>query len=90
LAIEIHTSLSAGRGIRSLEQLAEIYGLPQAIRLDNGPELRSAILTQLCEEKGIKPRYIQPGKLSQNAFIERLNRSYRHEVLDVYLLKEPD
>ena len=41
LAIEIDTSLPAGRVIRILEQLGEIYGLPQAIRLDNGPELRS-------------------------------------------------
>jgi len=36
LAIEIDTSLPAGRVIRTLEQLGEIYGLPQAIRLDNG------------------------------------------------------
>jgi putative transposase len=43
LAIEIDTSLPAGRVIRTLEQLGEIYGLPQAIRLDNGPELRSTV-----------------------------------------------
>ena len=35
LAIEIDTSLPSGRVIRTLEQLGEIYGLPQAIRLDN-------------------------------------------------------
>ncbi len=37
LAIEIDTSLPAGRVIRTLEQLGEIYGLPQSIHLDNGP-----------------------------------------------------
>ena len=41
LTIEIDTSLPAGRVIRTLEQLGEIYRLTQAIRLDNGPELRS-------------------------------------------------
>ena len=46
LAIEIDTSLPSGRVIRTLEQLGEIYELPQAIRLDNGPELRSATLVQ--------------------------------------------
>ncbi len=85
LAIEIDTSLPAARVVRTLEQLGEVYGLPQALRLDNGPELRSAVLAQWCEDHGIELRYIQPGKPSQNAFIERFNRTYRHEVLDAYL-----
>jgi putative transposase len=46
LAIEIDTSLPAGCVVRTLEQLGEIYGVPQAIRLDNGPELRSAALVE--------------------------------------------
>ena len=90
LAIEIDTSLPAGRVIRTLEQLGEIYGLPQSIRLDNGPELRSAQMTEWCEEKQIELRYIQPGKPSQNAFIERFNRTYRHEVLNAYLFDDSD
>jgi putative transposase len=68
LGIEIDTGLPAGRVIRTLEQLREIYGLPQSIRLDNGPEPRSAVLSEWYEEKGIELRYIQPGKPSQNAF----------------------
>ncbi len=85
LAIEIDTSLPAAGVVRTLEQLGEVYGLPQALRLDNGPELRSAVLAQWCEDNHIELRYIQPGKPSQNAFIERFNRTYRHEVLDAYL-----
>jgi putative transposase len=90
LAIEIDTRLPAGRVIRTLEQLGEIYGLPQAIRLDNGPELRSAVMTEWCEDRGIELRYIQSGKPSQNAFIERFNRTYRHEVLNAYLFEDLD
>jgi transposase InsO family protein len=41
LAIEIDTSLPAGRVIRTLEQLGEIYGLPQAIRLDHSLQRRT-------------------------------------------------
>ena len=39
LAIEVDTSLSAERVIRVLEQVVAWRGHPQALRLDNGPEL---------------------------------------------------
>jgi putative transposase len=35
LAIDIDFSMPAARVVRTLEQLEEIHGLPQAIRLDN-------------------------------------------------------
>jgi putative transposase len=87
LAIEIDISLSAARVVRTLEQLEEIHGLPQSIRLDNGSELRSAVFMGWCESKGIELQFIQPGKPSQNAFIERFNKTYRHEVLNAYLFE---
>jgi len=39
LAIEVDASLPAKRLVRVVTQLKEWRGLPQAIRLDNGPEL---------------------------------------------------
>ena len=88
LAIEIDLSLPAARVVRTLEQLEEIHGLPTAIRLDNGSELRSAVFMGWCEEKGIELQFIQPGKPQQNAFIERFNKTYRHEVLNAYLFEK--
>ena len=85
LAIEIDLSLPAARVVRTLEQLEEIHGLPKAIRLDNGSELRSAVFMGWCEEKGIELKFIQPGKPQQNAFIERFNRTYRNEVLSAHI-----
>jgi putative transposase len=68
--------------IRVMEQLIELYGKPQALRLDNGSELTSIAFTEWCSERGIELRFIQPGKPDQNAFTERFNKTYRDEVLD--------
>jgi putative transposase len=38
LCIEVDLSLPSARVIRSLEQIIEWRGKPDAIRLDNGPE----------------------------------------------------
>ncbi len=62
LAIEVDLSLPAARVVRVMEHLEGMVGLPKAIRLDNGSELRSAIFANWCEEKGIELKFIQPGK----------------------------
>jgi len=87
LAIEVDTSLPAERVIRVLEQIKESRLLPQQIRVDNGPELISAKLVAWCEEHGIRLHHIQPGKPTQNAYVERFNRSFRHEVLDAHVFR---
>ena len=85
LAIEVDTSLPAERVIRVLEQLKDSHPLPEQIRVDNGPELISSKLVAWCEKHGIRLHHIQPGKPTQNAYIERFNRSLRREVLDAHL-----
>lgn len=85
LAIEVGSSIPAMRVIRVLSQLVALYGRPDRLRLDNGPELTSQMLTEWCAQRGIGLHYIQPGKPVQNAFIERFNRTFREEVLNAYL-----
>ena len=90
LAIEVDTSLPAERVIRTLEQVVAWRGHPQALRLDNGPELLADRFIAWCADRGIELRYIQPGKPSQNGFIERFNRTYRTEVLSAYVFESLD
>jgi putative transposase len=85
LWIEVDTSLPAERVVRVLEQLLDLRGTPRRIRVDNGPELISQRLETWAREKHIELLHIQPGKPSQNAYVERFNRTYREEVLDAFL-----
>ena len=61
-------------------------GCPEQLQLDNGPELISHKLEAWAGKHGVKLAFIQPGKPSQNAYIERFNRTFRAEILDAYLL----
>ena len=85
LAVEIDTSLTGTRLIRVFEQLRTERGLPNVLRTDNGPEFLSGNFVAWAEANGMFIQYIQPGEPNQNAYIERFNRTYREELLSLYL-----
>lgn len=84
LLIEAGFSISSLMVVRCLNQLASIRGYPEMIRVDNGPEFISKALKEWAIKHNVIIHYIQPGKPSQNAFIERFNRTFRTEILDAY------
>lgn len=85
LAIEVDFNLPAPRIIRVLDRIASMRGYPKKIRLDNGPEFISVALADWAEKNHVILDFIQPGKPTQNSFIERFNRTYRTEVLNLYI-----
>jgi len=87
LAIEVDLNLPAQRVIRVLDRVAAWRGYPAKLRMDNGPELTSVRLAEWAEEHGVKLDFIRPGKPTQNSFIERFNRTYREELLDMYVFR---
>lgn len=87
LGIEVDRSLPALRVIRALEQIIEWRGKPKAIRCDNGPEYISKQLMAWARKQRIQLQYIQPGKPQQNAYVERFNRTVRHEWLNQHLFE---
>ncbi len=87
LGIEVDLSLPALRVIRSLERIIEWRGKPKAIRCDNGLEYLSGKLVAWANKQRIRLQYIQPGKPQQNAYVERFNRTVRHEWLDQHLFE---
>ncbi len=87
LGIEVDFSLPAERVIRSLNRIIEWRGKPETVRVDNGPEYISGKLLERAEKQSIAIQHIQPGKPQQNAYIERYNRTVRHEWLDQHIIE---
>jgi putative transposase len=87
LGIEVDFSLPTERVIRSLDRIIEWRGQPASIRVDNGPEYISGKLIAWADKRGISIRHIQPGKPQQNAYVERYNRTVRHEWLDQHIIE---
>lgn len=83
LGIEVDFSLPSLRVIRSLERIIEWRGKPLALRCANGSEYISQPLIDWANQQQITLLYIQPGKPTQNAYVERFNRTVRHEWLDM-------
>ena len=55
-----------------------------------GPEYISGKLLEWAEKRKITIQHIQPGQPQQNAYIERYNRTVRHEWLDQYIIETID
>ena len=85
LAMEVDYSLSSHSLCRIMKRLIEEKGKPVEVRCDNGPEFTSGNFTDFAAKENFQIKYIQPGKPTQNAYIERFNRSYREDILDAYL-----
>ena len=81
LALEVDTSLSGQRASRILEALRLADRLPGTIVCDNGTEFTSKAMLKWSLDKGVKLNFIEPGKPTQNAFIESFNGKFRHECL---------
>jgi putative transposase len=84
VAIEIDASIRSERTVRMFEHLKAERGLPDMLRVDNGPEFLGQAFVDWCQANGVFIDYIEFGKPNQNTFIERFNRSLRNEVLDLF------
>ena len=82
IAIELGYSLPAQRITDSLDQAIQQYGKPQSLIMDNGPEFRSQVFQVWAEKRQITLHFIDPGKPTQNAYIESFNGKFRDECLN--------
>ncbi len=77
----IETSISGLRMSRFLDSLDR---KPKVIVCDNGPELTSKAMFFWARDRSIKLHFIQPGKPTQNAFVESFNGKFRDYCLNLH------
>lgn len=78
----VDTSISGARMARCLGELVQTRGLPRRIVMDNGPEMTSKAMFMWSQLTGVKLHFIQPGKPTQNAFVESFNGRFRDGCLN--------
>ena len=84
----VDLSISGARMVRYLEQLKETRGLPKTLVLDNGPEMTSKAMFFWSQEAKVKLHFIQPGKPTQNAFVESFNGRFRDSCLNQHWFRD--
>jgi putative transposase len=82
LAIEAATSLPGSSVVRVLDAIAAKRGYPKSLVTDNGPEFVGRAVDSWAYRNGVRLDFIQPGKPTQNAFIESFNGRFRDECLN--------
>ncbi len=86
LACEILDKANTEQTKRIFERVFKEYGLPSAIKSDNGSPFASRAIGGLSElsvwwlKLGIRPERIEPGKPQQNGRHERMHRTLKQET----------
>ena len=81
-AIGVGVRYTACNVIETLELAVKRYGMPQCIRVDNGPEFISKELDLWAYANAVTLDFSRPGKPTDNAFIESFNSRFRQECLN--------
>jgi transposase InsO family protein len=82
LAVHVAWSIRAVDVITIVEAAMELYGVPEHIRSDNGPEFIAYAIQDWLREKGVKSIYITPGSPWENGHIESFHDKLRDEFLN--------
>lgn len=90
LAAEVDHSLPSDRVVPVLDQIAEERGFSRKLRNDNGPKFIAQALADWADTNDVELVPVEPGKPTQNAYIESYNWTFRQEVLDVYAFSDLD
>jgi putative transposase len=86
LSFQADRSFTSEKVINLLTWSFQIYGAPQHLRSDNGPEFTAKKVQKWLANQVCNTLYIHPGSPWENAYIESFNGKFRKECLNRYLL----
>ena len=82
LAIEAARSFTARDVILTLQYLFAVWGAPQHIRSDNGPEFVAHEVQRWLSQASVATLYIQKASPWENGYVESFNGKLRDELLN--------
>lgn len=80
--IAVDYGISGQYVTRLLDRAAIFRGYPAAVRTDNGPEFTCRAFIAWAQSHGVRHILIQPGRPTQNGYIESFNGKFRDECLN--------
>ena len=84
----VDVSISGARLVHFFDELARSRPLPQTLVCDNGSELTSKAMFLWAQRTGVTLHFIQPGKPTQNAFVESFNGKFRDYCLNQHWFQD--
>ena len=82
LTLEVESSMGGAAVAMYLDKVALFRGYPKEILTDNGPEFISNALNQWAYDHDVNHIFTDPGKPTQNGYIESFNGKLRDECLN--------
>jgi putative transposase len=83
ITLDVSRSLKAEAIIDRLAELFMMYGVPECIRSDNGPEFVATAIRRWLAQMKVQTLYIEPGSPWQNGYAESFHSRLRDELLNV-------
>ena len=83
ITLDVSRSMRAEDVIDRLAELFAMYGVPECIRSDNGPEFIAKEIGRWLSQVGVQTLYIEPGSPWENGYAESFHSRLRDELLNV-------
>jgi len=83
ITLDVGRSMTSEDVINRLAELFSIYGVPEHIRSDNGPEFVARAIEQWLTSMDVKTLYVEPGSPWQNGYAESFHSRLRDELLNL-------